>query len=56
MIEYKTGIDCIDWSQLTSLYLLVGMVGGLGEQGDREGIKTAFSEVLRLLQPGMKTG
>jgi len=49
MIEYKTGIDCIDWSQLTSLYLQVGMVGGLGEQGDGEGIKTAFSRSFKVI-------
>lgn len=38
MIEDMTGVDCIDWSPLASLYLQVGMVGDLGEQGDLKGI------------------
>ena len=49
MIEYKTGTDCIDWSQLTGLYLEVGMVGGFGEKGDRKNIEVAFSNSFKVV-------
>jgi ribosomal protein S18 acetylase RimI-like enzyme len=43
MLNYKIDFECIDWSQLVALYAQVGLVGGKGEQGDREAIKSAFS-------------
>jgi GNAT superfamily N-acetyltransferase len=48
-IIYKTGIDGIDWYQLMSLYMQVGLVGGLGEEGDTKGIKAAFSSSYRVI-------
>ena len=41
-IEYKTGIDCIDWEQLFSLYGEVGLVGQFGKKKDHEVICAAF--------------
>lgn len=43
MIDYKTGIDCIDWNQLCDLYGEVGLVGIYGERKDYDAIKLAFT-------------
>ena len=42
MIEYKTGIECIDWKMLTELYGQVGLVAGHGKDKDSSLIKKAF--------------
>jgi len=42
MIEYKTGISCIDWTMLTELYGKVGLVAGRGKSGDTVAIRQAF--------------
>jgi ribosomal protein S18 acetylase RimI-like enzyme len=50
-ISYKTGIDNLDWDQLTALYHYpgIGMVGGRGEKGDKEGIRQAFLNSYRVV-------
>jgi len=42
MIEYKTGIDCIDWKMLTELYGQVGLVAGQGKDQDVNLIQKVF--------------
>ena len=42
MIKIKTGMECIDWTQLVELYAQTELVGGLGIKRDMEGIKKAF--------------
>lgn len=42
MIKTKTGMECIDWTQLVELYAQTELVGGLGIKRDMEGIKKAF--------------
>ena len=49
MITYRTGTEGIDWRQLTDIYCKVGLVGGLGDKGDREGIRAAFEGSYRVV-------
>ena len=42
MIKTKTGMECIDWTQLVELYAQTELVGGLGIKRDMERIKKAF--------------
>ena len=42
MVEYKTGIDSIDWKALGDLYEEVGLVAQLGKKRDLEKIRQAF--------------
>lgn len=42
MVEYKTGIEVIDWKQLVSLYEETGLVGQFGKKRDHEAIHSAF--------------
>ena len=42
MVKFKTGMECIDWTQLVELYAQTELVGGLGIKKDMEGIKKAF--------------
>lgn len=42
MIEYKTGIECIDWKMLTELYGRVGLVAGHGKDQKTSLIIKAF--------------
>ncbi len=49
MIDYKIGIDCIDWIQLCDLYGEVGLVGTFGKQKNRDAIKTAFTNSYKVV-------
>jgi len=49
MITYRTGTAGIDWQTLTDIYCKVGLVGGLGEAGDRDGIRRAFEGSWRVV-------
>jgi ribosomal protein S18 acetylase RimI-like enzyme len=42
MIEYKTGIDVIDWESLVQLYYETDLVIGLGRARNLEKIKASF--------------
>ena len=42
MIEYKIGVEAVDWAQLVELYGRVGLVAGLGKKRDAERIRQAF--------------
>jgi len=42
MIEYKTGISCIDWQMLTELYGQVGLVANHGKKKENNIIHEAF--------------
>jgi len=42
VINFKTGIDCIKWSQLFQLYDKVGLVAGLAKSREYDKIKDSF--------------
>jgi GNAT superfamily N-acetyltransferase len=49
MITYRIGTEDIDWQALTDIYCAVGLVGGFGDAGDREGIRRAFEGSWRVV-------
>jgi N-acetylglutamate synthase-like GNAT family acetyltransferase len=42
MVEYKDGVECIDWRSLCQLYFEVGLVAGIGKQKNEKKIKQSF--------------
>ena len=42
MLEYRIGIECINWTKLTELYGEVGLVAGYGQKKDANKIQEAF--------------
>ena len=49
MIEYKSGIDVIDWDSLLKLYIATDGVIGLARAGDVARIKRAFHNSYRVI-------
>lgn len=49
MIEYKTGLDGIDWNSLIQMYKEVDLVIGLARAGKIEKIKTSFNNTYKIV-------
>ncbi len=49
MIEYKTGLDVIDWNSLLQLYKEVDGVIGLARVGDFDRIKRSFNNTYKIV-------
>lgn len=48
-VEYKTGIDSVDWNALGDLYGEVGLVAEFGKKRDLEKIRQAFQSSYRVV-------
>lgn len=49
MIEYKTGLDEIDWDSLIQMYAEVDLVIGLARAGKIEKIKRSFNNTYKIV-------
>ncbi len=49
MVEYKVGLDVIDWTSLLEMYKAVDGVIGLANSGDHDRIKRAFSKSYKIV-------
>lgn len=49
MIEYKTGLDVIDWNSLIQMYKEVDLVIGLARAGKIDKIKKSFSNSYKIV-------
>jgi len=48
-VQYKIGIDGLDWPQLFELYREVGLAGGLARRGEVERLRSAFEGSFRVI-------
>lgn len=49
MVEYKTGINSVDWNALGHLYEEVGLVAGFGKKRDIGAIRQAFQSSYKVV-------